>query len=984
LLEELLADVSEREEHAAPLDPANRGLVSHVERLAAQLKEAAVEPEDFRRRLAQRRHAGPLDSALADVYAAYQEALITGELYDQQGLYWEAHAMCERGRPAGLKTVRHVFLDGFDDFTPSEFRLLESLAPHLESMVFACAVSLRQARDAENGELTERTLARLRRTFDPEIEDLGDGVPKAQTAFAARHMFDQSLEAPNAAAEGLEANLSVRAYPDPASEFEAVGRAVKRLIVDEGVAPQHIAIVAPRLRGAASGMESQLSEYGIPYRMMHRPPLTESSLGAFLMTLLACAQRWRREEVLDVLMAPWFQSGEGERKALEPAPVLARLAGVIGGRKDWAVGVERLERQRREGWDKDFPSLSDPDAAIAALGRNIEALDAILNRLPDENTLGGYCEAMEGVLDALPIDGALAALPEAHHRAAELEAYRAVTRLLGRVRLWLAARRRDPAMNLASFTAFLRHAFQSTPHARTAAQPNGVMVSDPEGIRELRFSHVFYVGLTEDNVPRAEPANALFSEEDLQELAGGGLASDASGGRSSRERLMFQRVLETGAHVHLSWPAASGEGRAAMPSPYIEDLLALFPGLKPGSLNPALTLPPASEAASWRELSNIAFGSRERAGLQAMFADALSREKHGAEVEQARYSLEAFGPYDGVLTDGAIHAELAQRFGPTYSFSAGQLETYAECPFRFFMERVLDLRPVETPEARFDARVRGAILHAVLHRFHAEYQGQSCADIPWDAGLARLMELAGETFAEFAGRSLPVSRGVQAVERRSIRNALERYFRIQRNDEKNAPWKPAHFEVAFGHVRERSGDALQTSEPYRAQLEGVGEIQLAGIIDRVDLRNGDEARIVDYKNTIRALKRDVEAGVSLQLTLYMMALEDHLAPKYACHSAVFIEIGTNKNPLECLKEGNRKIDPRELAQKRRQTALLSMAECVQGIRSGRFPPNTHAGAPCHFCANRRPCRFENHRIQQKIAAQTLDGDATAPSGEEDV
>ncbi|MFO7774834.1 MAG: hypothetical protein R6W89_03460 [Candidatus Hydrogenedentota bacterium] len=323
LLEELLAATSEREEHPAPLDPSNRGLVSHMERLAAQLKEAAVEPEDFRRRLAQRRHASPLDSALADVYAAYQEALITGELYDQQGLYWEAHAMCKRGRPAGLTTVRHVLLDGFDDFTPSEFRLLESLAPHLETLVFACAVSLSQQQDPENGELTERTLARLRQAFDPKIEDLGDGVPTTQGAFAARHVFDQSPEAPYAEAQRLEANLTVRAYPDPASEFEAVGRSVKQLIVDQGVAPQDIAILAPRLRGAASVMESQLSEYGIPYRMMHRPPVSESSLGAFLMTLLACAQRWRREEVLDVLMAPWFQSGEEARELLEPAPVLA-------------------------------------------------------------------------------------------------------------------------------------------------------------------------------------------------------------------------------------------------------------------------------------------------------------------------------------------------------------------------------------------------------------------------------------------------------------------------------------------------------------------------------------------------------------------------------------------------------------------------------------------------------------------------------------
>ena len=51
--------------------------------------------------------------------------------------------------------------------------------------------------------------------------------------------------------------------------------------------------------------------------------------------------------------------------------------------------------------------------------------------------------------------------------------------------------------------------------------------------------------------------------------------------------------------------------------------------------------------------------------------------------------------------------------------SASRLETYARCPFRYFLETVLDLKPWEEPEQIFALlpRDRGVLVHAILYDF---------------------------------------------------------------------------------------------------------------------------------------------------------------------------------------------------------------------------------------------------------------------------
>src|SRR3989475_8365195 len=76
----------------------------------------------------------------------------------------------------------------------------------------------------------------------------------------------------------------------------------------------------------------------------------------------------------------------------------------------------------------------------------------------------------------------------------------------------------------------------------------------------------------------------------------------------------------------------------------------------------------------------------------------------------------ALTPHDGMVGVARDHWRMLERHGG----SPTALERYAQCPFKYFAEKVLRLEPLETPDSVLvpDARARGTLCHAILRLFY--------------------------------------------------------------------------------------------------------------------------------------------------------------------------------------------------------------------------------------------------------------------------
>jgi len=418
-------------------------------------------------------------------------------------------------------------------------------------------------------------------------------------------------------------------------------------------------------------------------------------------------------------------------------------------------------------------------------------------------------------------------------------------------------------------------------------------------------------------------------------------------------------VLESArTSLTLSWPATKRDGRESTPSPFLTEVLSLFDGhaavLGTTPLADAF-FPASAEAASSRDLRNAAY--YRDGGLRKVFADQFADIETGVCIERDRHSSAPFGIYDGVLSDTELVAILSAEFGTDHQFSVNQLEIYIDCPFRFFAERVLGVEETEAPQAEFDPRVRGTILHYALELFHRRYSGHGIPDIPEEDARTAMRKAVEEAFAAHEWKSTTASPGLVQVERRRMLTALERYLDIERNRQ-TAVWRPCHFEVAFGHVKGPVQDPLSRTDPFWLETD-VHPILFAGRIDRID-KQGDAARIIDYKSGGIPSAGNITSGRSLQLTVYAWALERFLLPGTICAEAVFIPVGRAD-----YREALGKNSPRSGWKQREANAMTAIIQAIRGIRSASFPPVPKEEA-CRYCVYKRACRYQQARIERKM------------------
>jgi ATP-dependent helicase/DNAse subunit B len=353
--------------------------------------------------------------------------------------------------------------------------------------------------------------------------------------------------------------------------------------------------------------------------------------------------------------------------------------------------------------------------------------------------------------------------------------------------------------------------------------PGTVAVLDPLGLRARRVRALFLCGLQEGVFPAPPAPPPFLSEEERRALAQAGLVLGEQRDALAAERYLLYAVVSRPEELlFLSWHLADDDGEPTARSLFVEDVCDLFtPALAQGlTTRPlgALTAPAATAA-------------QPPAGLRA-------------------------------LGDEQVLEDLRTR-----PWSASSLETWASCPARWFVERLLRPREFD-PEA--EPLARGALAHAVLRDVFAGLREETGSARPRAAELPRARLLLRQALDRHqAARPLSVAPERLAAARRRLQRDLERY--LEHAAAEDSSLEPRHLELAFGF----EGEDGQGEGTLPALDLGEG-IALRGRIDRVDVGPGGEAIVYDYKNRRVAAPDRWVGEASLQLPLYMRAAEELL------------------------------------------------------------------------------------------------------------
>ena len=535
------ATIRDVELHHLAASAKSPGFAAALGDFFAELQRSLASPARFGAAVRAWREAdtAPAHAAeLSALYSAYHRRLEALGALDADGL---ARAALDHLRDAwDARGGRDLFLYGFDDLTPAQLDLVETLVRHTDTEV-TVALSYEPGRAALAGSAATvellKPLAREHVTLDPRSEHY------APSARGALHHLERSLFEPDPGV--VEPNGAVRLLEagGERAEAELVGASVLELLRD-GMAPEDIAVL---VRADPDLFAQVLESYGIPVARDRRTPFAHTRLGTGILAFARAALGGTAMDVVTWLRTPGKLTD-----------------GVTADRLE--VQVRRHEartaRDARYWWERlggrDLVEL-EALAAAAELG-----VAPFLNALRDE---------AEAIWTARHVRRADVLDPDAEADA------RAARELRAAVKELIRLDEQDPA--LAGTPAELLDALGGAEVRETAPVEDGmpgVLLADPLAIRARRFRAILVCGLQEGELPQRPQPEPFLDDSARFELAvASGLVLPRHEATLPRERSLFYACVSRPEEaLFLSFRSSDEEGGPQQPSPFLDDVRALF------------------------------------------------------------------------------------------------------------------------------------------------------------------------------------------------------------------------------------------------------------------------------------------------------------------------------------------------------------------------------------------------------------------------
>ncbi len=184
--------------------------------------------------------------------------------------------------------------------------------------------------------------------------------------------------------------------------------------------------------------------------------------------------------------------------------------------------------------------------------------------------------------------------------------------------------------------------------------------------------------------------------------------------------------------------------------------------------------------------------------------------------------------------------------------SAGGHQDLIDCPYRFYVRRMLGLHAINPINEEMGNVDFGQFVHECLEAFHADVPSLPG---PWEGRLARNERGALDLLDEI-GEALMARLGDGFANR----VFSERWSRVARRY------------VKMQKVLESDREIIQTECTSEVGMDA--ELTLHGRIDRIDRTHSGQHVVIDYKTGTQSIsEKDIQSGEQVQLTSYALLLE---------------------------------------------------------------------------------------------------------------
>ncbi len=661
-----------------------KGFLEELKSLMSEFGQYRVGEEELSALLEQTEKRPLLHRKLKDIrilFGAFREAMGEGMITAEELL----PSLC-RVLPRSERIRDSVIaLDGFTGFTPAQYEVIGLLLRYGRKVM--AAVTIDPAADPFSGRsgedifsLSRRTIGTLERLAEEagtgRMEDVilePDPLPRFRDFEELAFLSGQLFRYPCGSREEKTEKIFCTEEKDPAAETKALAARIGKLVREEGYRYREIAVVCGDLESYRPALEHSFSEAGIPAFLDNKRSLLTNPAVEYMRAALEVLEKdFSYESMFRYLKCGFLSFPEETLFELENYALALGIRGRRRWEKPWDqvyqggshVNLEELNRAREEA-----------AAPLLELWKILKDRKATVRRMTEG--LFAWMESQELKSRLSRMAERFAAEGE-HSLAKEYDqAYGQILELFDRIVGLLG----DEPLSLKVYREVLDAGFKEIRVGVIPAALDQILIGDMERSRLGNIRALFFIGVNDGNVPPPGRQGGILSEMDREALAPYVELAPARQESSLMDKFYFYlTVTKPSEKLYISYAAVDEAGEKKTPSPYIRQLLRVFPELSQAGPAEGGTL---TETLA---LELLAAGMEEyRRGTEPVFWDTLYAcllEREESRDVLMRLTDAAFYSYEG---DRISKAAARALYGDPLGGSVTRLETYAACAYAHFL-----------------------------------------------------------------------------------------------------------------------------------------------------------------------------------------------------------------------------------------------------------------------------------------------------------
>ena len=490
-------------------------------------------------------------------------------------------------------------------------------------------------------------------------------------------------------------------------EVELIAKEIKKLLINDRVEPERICIVFNLIGNYSSIIRDRFKLFGIPFNLTDRFSLSTSPPVKALVAFLEILENdYYYKNIFRAFSSSFLSSMGIEISSLLNTSVELK---VISGYDNWINKISSAITELSSPENKKNNSHEKLRTCKAALA-DLKKIDKQLKPFSGKLTPDEFRENLLKLIFNLNFTKILL---QAQPDVVENDAI-AFNKFIGVLDeitdLIKIENGSNKKFSLHYFLNQLRTTSEFTRYNIPEKPGYGVQITTLNEIRGLNYDYLFIGGLNDGDLPTRFTPEVFFS---------GSFAREEIQHQTEQRYLFYQSLCVWKKKLYLSF-SQSDEKRDLVQSSFLKDFNSLF------EIKNISRTDFKDEIYSREELfeliGQVSADKRNKLKLPEEINVDMKSINESIEIDKRRIEK----PFGESEFSGFIVNEIADELKDKLKniaegeFSATQLETYAKCPYKYFIENILRLETIEEPVEELEAFEYGSLIHSILYEFYTE------------------------------------------------------------------------------------------------------------------------------------------------------------------------------------------------------------------------------------------------------------------------